>query len=225
MSFAEFLVSTVAPHTCVGCGREGRLLCADCAGDLRPAVGRCYRCHRVADSGKTCAGCSAQTGLARVRPLVLYERNAKDLVWRLKFERARAGAAEIGRLLAPLLVDEYGQSSAAILAHVPTATSRVRRRGYDQAALIVKTLARESGLPYASLLLRAGQQRQVGGSREKRRAQIKDAFRVRNPQKIQGAHIILVDDVITTGATLEAATATLKAAGAKKVEAIVFAQA
>ncbi|HEY1835818.1 MAG TPA: phosphoribosyltransferase family protein [Candidatus Saccharimonadales bacterium] len=224
MSILEYFVSILAPHTCMGCGNEGALLCANCGGGLRRAVARRYRCHKVTTLSQTCKSCRRQTKLTRVRALTTYEQSAKDLVWRLKFGRAKVGAAEIGRLLASLL-SETAQSENLILVHVPTATSRVRRRGYDQAALITKALAREAGLPRASLLLRAGQQRQVGGSRAKRREQIKDAFRARKPRAIQNAYIVLIDDVVTTGATLEAAAATLKAAGAKKVEAVVFAQA
>lgn len=224
MFTSEFFVNILAPHTCVGCGDEGSLLCASCSGGLRRAVARCYRCHKVTEASKTCQNCGRQTKLARVRALTAYEQSAKDLVWRVKFGRAKAGAAEIGRLLAPLL-NESGRAENIILVHVPTATNRVRRRGYDQATLIVRTLARATGLPHATLLTRVGQQRQVGGSREKRREQIKNAFRARNSRIIQDAHVILVDDVVTTGATLEAAAATLKSAGARKVEAIVFAQA
>ena len=147
--------SILAPHTCVSCGYEGCLLCSNCSGGLRRAIARCYRCHKVSEASKTCQNCRRQTKLTRVRAFTTYEQSAKYLAWRLKFERAKAGTAEIGRLLAPLL-GEHDHSENLILVHVPTATSRVRRR-YDQAALIVRTLACEIGLLRAFLLARVGQ--------------------------------------------------------------------
>lgn len=98
-------------------------------------------------------------------------------------------------------------------------------RGYDQARLIARACARQADLPHASLLLRLGQQRQVGLKRQQRLSQLEQAFEIRNTERVRGAHIMLVDDVVTTGATLEAATKVLKAAGANRVEAIAFAQA
>lgn len=220
MPVIEQIISVFAPHSCVDCGAEGQLLCVSCAKRLQPAVARCYRCHKVSATGATCKSCRSQTKLARVQVLTAYEGVARRLVWQLKFGRARAGAVEIGRLLAPFV-----DGDDIVLVPVPTATSRVRQRGYDQAVLIARALSRAADSPFASLLIRRGQHRQVGMSRARRQQQLKNVLYVRRPERVRGAHIILVDDVITTGATLEAATAALKAAGAKRVEAIVFAQA
>jgi ComF family protein len=163
--------------------------------------------------------------------LAVYDGIAKTLIWKLKFERARSAGVEIGMMLAPL-AKELANAEAAkkhpantIVVHVPTATVRVRLRGYDQAAIIAREVAHSAGLRYSPLLARAGRQMQRGASRAQRKEQLQLAFRVRRPHLVKNAHIILVDDVITTGATLEAAAATLKAAGAKKVEAVTFAQA
>lgn len=191
---------------------------------LEPDVPQCYRCRAVNLDGRTCRSCRSQAKVFRVRAFTSYKVLAKRLVWRLKFQRAGAAGAEIGRMLAPLLSEDFLPEDMVIV-HIPTATSRVRRRGYDQAALIARELARCSGAPYRPLLSRSGQHKQVGASREKRKSQLEQAFQVRRPRHAQGKHIVLVDDVVTTGATLEAAANVLKQAGAKRVEAIVFARA
>jgi ComF family protein len=113
----------------------------------------------------------------------------------------------------------------AVLVPVPTATSRVRQRGYDQAELLCRELASLTRLPYRTALARHGQSRQVGTNRTERRAHLEGALRVRHPETIQGKHVVLVDDVLTTGATIEAAAKVIRRAGAKRVDAIVFAQA
>jgi ComF family protein len=112
-----------------------------------------------------------------------------------------------------------------MLVHVPTAAVRVRQRGYDQAELLTRELSRLTGLPQRYLLARSGSSRQVGASRAERVLHLSDAFRVRRPELVAGKRILLVDDVLTTGATIEAAARTLKKAGAARVDAIVFAQA
>jgi predicted amidophosphoribosyltransferase len=73
-------------------------------------------------------------------------------------------------------------------------------------------------------LARQGQAHQVGASREQRKQQLATAFRVTKPQHVAGARLLLIDDVVTTGATLEAAAAALRAVGARHIEALVFAQ-
>jgi predicted amidophosphoribosyltransferase len=75
-----------------------------------------------------------------------------------------------------------------------------------------------------TLLARRGQSRQVGARRMQRTTQLVDAFHPIRPSLIQGAHILLVDDIVTTGASLEAAARVLKQAGAKRIDAVVFAQ-
>lgn len=152
-----------------------------------------------------------------------YDGVAKELVARLKFERTQAAAKDIARAMAARLA--FVDVEQLIVTYVPTANACVRMRGYDQAQLIARELARELGVPYAALLARVGSARQLGASRELRHAQLGNAFRPLKPYATRKASVLLVDDVITTGSTLEAAAATLKTAGAKIVHAAVFARA
>ncbi|MBI1857058.1 ComF family protein [Candidatus Saccharibacteria bacterium] len=137
-----------------------------------------------------------------------------------KFERTQA--------VAPILAALTGESlpylpENTLITHIPAATSRVRDRGYDQAKLLARYLAGSQGLPYVTVLARSGQARQVGSSRSVRLRQIEGVFRPVRGYLIKGAEVLLVDDVMTTGATLEEAARTLKKAGAKRVNAVVFA--
>jgi ComF family protein len=117
-------------------------------------------------------------------------------------------------------------ADSAVLVPVPTAAARARRRGYDQARLLARELSRRTGLPYLDCLARHGNAHQVGASGGTRRSQLQGVFRVTVPgARLRGARLVLIDDVMTTGATLEAAAAALTRAGAAHMEGLVFARA
>lgn len=217
----DLLLSLVAPHLCLGCGTEGELWCDVCKTSAPPAAERCYRCHALSPGGRTCMTCRRASPLYAVLSATRYEGVPKQLIWKLKFERTMAGA----RPIADLIATRFEFISDVVMVPVPTSTNRVRQRGYDQTVLITKALARHAPLPFTSALIRLGQQQQHTASRQQRLTQLANAFRVVKPEAIQGKRVMLIDDVITTGATLEAAARALKQAGAKRVSALVFAQA
>lgn len=223
MSLLEQLIGTFAPHICVGCGSEdNKLLCKNCTLALPHTPSRCYRCRATTRDFATCQSCRTRTPLAAVYTCTPYTGHAKELLSRAKYERARAGLREI----AQIIIDGNPNSVATdnIIIPVPTATSRARQRGYDQSTIIAKQLARAYRAPYAEALVRRNQAHQVGANRTARQAHMIDAFRIASAHKIHGRQVVLVDDVLTTGATLEAAARILKKAGATRVDAIVFAQ-
>jgi ComF family protein len=215
------LLSHIAPHDCINCSAEGALLCADCIQLLMPVPAACYRCRRISDTAKTCQTCRTHSDLYAVKVATRYEGLAKELVWHLKFQGAQAAAREIAEQLECFVPQLQG----FVIVPVATATSRIRQRGYDQATLIARELAARTGLPYAAVLRRSGQHHQLGSGRKQRLSQLQDAYRVVQPSAIKDQHVILIDDVLTTGATLEAAAKVIKAAGAKRVSGLVFARA
>ena len=211
----------LAPHICLGCGVEGAVLCRGCMySELVPLPSRCYRCHKATKQFAVCVSCRSSVKLRRVWLCAEYDDLAKNVVKSLKFERVRGAHLPIAEWLdaqLPLLDPE------TVIMHVPTANARVRRRGYDQAQLIARVLARRRGLACQQGLLRTGATRQVGANRRERHEQLSSAFQSVNIPKFKGKHILLVDDVLTTGATIEAAARVLHKAGAKSIEAVIFA--
>jgi ComF family protein len=220
MSLFDALTSKIAPYDCLACGAEGQLLCAACVAKLTPVPERCYRCRAPSPDWLTCLACRPASRLRSVRIGTDYTGSAKNLIWKLKLSGARAAA----RIMARHLVSLTKNGDVIIIIPVPTATSRARRRGYDQAKLLARELARQTRLPYRDYLARQGQTHQHGLTRRERLTQLSSAFRITNPRAIRGANIMLVDDVVTTGATLEAAAAALQTAGAARIDAVVFAQ-
>jgi len=218
MSIIDRILTVLTPYDCLGCGCEGSLLCIACIQELTMVPERCYRCLAPSPGSLTCTGCLTASHLYRVRAGASYSGVAKELVGQLKFAGAQAAAERMAlRLRSSLDLDR-----TVLIVPVPTATSRVRGRGYDQAKLLARELSRQTRLPYLNGLVRSGHTHQVGASRERRQRQLQDAFRVRDPSKMRDRNILLIDDVVTTGATLEVAARVLQAAGAARIEAVVF---
>jgi len=224
MNKLERFVAVIAPHHCLLCNAEGDVICAACRQEIVPTPERCYKCRKATQNSLTCPICRKTSMLRHVWAVTDYDGIAKDVIKLLKFDGVRAAAEDLAAMMARLPI-EPNDVLAMYVVHIPTATSRKRQRGYDQAELLAKALAKRLGLPHRPMLARVGHSRQVGAKRADRLTQLQDAFRARYGALPQNAHIILVDDVITTGATLEAAARVLKAAGARQVDAVVFAEA
>ena len=222
MPLLDSLISVIAPHTCLICGREGRLVCNWCMPDAFIALpSRCYRCKRITTNFAVCDRCKKQTRLRHVWIRTDYDGNAKELLHVYKFERAQAAVRTIAEAMDELLPF---LSAETLVIPVPTATSRVRTRGYDHAALLAREIARKRGLVWLRAVTHLSQSRQVGAGRQKRLVQLDNDLLVTKPVLVKGRDILIVDDVVTTGATIETMAQVLKKAGAKSVNALAFAQ-
>lgn len=217
----EHIISIFAPHHCLGCGiDDNRLICSKCQSSIKSYNPICYRCDRAAEKG-LCGTCRKISPLTRVQIRARYQGLAKAILWKLKFDRAKSAAREIAQLLPTPIV---ALPENVLIVPLPTATSRIRHRGYDQAVLIAQAFAKRYQLSYADLLIRTGQSRQVGATRTQRQQYAARLYRLKEAD-VQHMHIILIDDVITTGSSFEAAARLLLAAGASSVQALAFAHA
>ena len=142
-----------------------------------------------------------------------------ELVAAMKFDADRQGADDIGRILAR----NYSGPAFDVATYVPTDPKSVRHRSYDHAQRIVESFAAEYGCERTRLLSRKPGVRQKGSSRVRRQKQMEGVFRPVNIHLSSGATVLVIDDVLSTGATLESAAKTLKQAGAKQVLAMVAA--
>ncbi len=217
------LLDLLYPRECAACrgpaGGAGRLaVCAACDGTLEwispPACARCG----AADRGKGCAECRGKELLfAGATALGRYEGRMRDLVLGFKFRGARHLAEEFGRRLAARIERRFD-----LVVPVPMSRWKVLFRGYNAAELVAERLARHARTPFAARRLRKLR-------RTKPQAELALEERLTNPRGAYRAKavkgvVLLVDDVLTTGATANACTEALRAAGAAEVHLAVIAR-
>jgi ComF family protein len=221
MALLDSVISLVTPCQCLVCGVEGALLCTACAHNHCPFLSaRCFKCQTPSKGFAVCVVCRQECQLQYVWSRTSYKGTPKQLLHDYKFARAQFAAPSIAKLMAEVLPP---LSQNTLLVPIPTATGRYRQRGYDHAHLLAKALGRELSLPTAKLLTRIGQTRQVGASKALRHTQLQNAFRTTG-RLPPGQPVLLVDDVTTTGASLESAAQVLCQSGAKDINAVTFAQ-
>jgi competence protein ComFC len=148
-----------------------------------------------------------------------YEGAVKELVLQLKFHRLKA-ATEAAAGLVLRCADEWPDVN--LVTSVPVAAGRYRERGYNQSELLAREVARRLGLPYSTMLGRLTTAHQMGQDRRTRLEQVAGAFY--GVRRLEGQRVLIVDDVVTTGATLSECAATLRAAGAGPVWAAAVAR-
>lgn len=231
------LVDFLLPSACIACGSRiagGGLVCAPCRGRLRPPPApRCERCDYPAGTGhrpgRPCLEClDWPEALRLARSAVALRPPADVLVHGLKYEGWRELAPLMAELMERRLPTALDDLDEHVITCVPTSAAHRRRRGYDQAELLARALAARTGLPFAHLLARRRQKRtQVSLHPQQRMANVRDAFSLRSGagQPAGGRDVLLVDDVLTTGATARAAAETLARAGVGRVALVTFARA
>jgi ComF family protein len=218
------LLHLLFPAPCLGCdvalGRRGGalLLCHRCEARLAPAEGGCRTCARplaVARPAALCGRCRADPPpWDALFAAYLYRPPLVQVVRALKYGGGEFLAGGLARHLALRCTELRGHLD--LVTAVPLPWTRLLARGYDQAATLGRALARELEAPYAPLLRRRPGRRQVRLDRRARQRNLRAAFVARRVPPA-GATVLLVDDVMTTGATLRAAARVLSAAAPVRV--------
>ncbi len=214
------LLQFIAPDNCIGCGEEGSLLCEWCRLNLETVPSRCFYCQKITSDFRICPKCKGKNRAKNLYVALEYKDEAKDLVTKLKFGSKRQASRPIAKIMSDQL-PYFGEDT--IVVSLPTAPQRVRQRGFDHTRKIAKELAKQKGLRYINVLKKTDNKRQVGSSKKQRLEQSKNSYRVTSAQHIKGKKVVLIDDVITTGASVNYAAEALGIAGAKQVVAATFA--
>lgn len=198
----------VLPARCIGCGKSRTYLCDSCIDSMDVPHPRTIAADAYAFDGVTSA--------------VVYDGVARDAVHQLKFRNVRAIAAYMA---VPMARGISASLELDAVVPVPLHRSRLRERGYNQAALLGRIIAEQIDVPFESTWLTRTHQsgRQVEAKDvAARQANVRSAFL--SSTAVAGLRVALVDDVMTTGATLDAAATALKVAGALEIHCYTFAR-
>lgn len=214
----SMLARLIAPPLCVGCKREGIELCRDCVRKIEPQLPRCTYCKKHNEK-LVCRGCIFKSGVDEIIVVGLYNGILRATTGGIKFNHQKYLVKPAAKVLAERIC--LGDRSLDAIIPVPSSPTRIRQRGFDHTKELAKELSKITGINVKQALYRRKNQRQVGQNREIRLSQAKNQYD--SIGKVDG-NILLVDDVITTGATIAASATLLKKSGAKKVFVAALAQ-
>ena len=237
-TFLGSLLNIIFPKTCLVCHRPlkdsniSNFLCLDCWRSIKKnAPPLCTICGRqirgVQVYKSVCPACQRQQfSFDRAFSPCVYEGVARELIHKFKYQNRDY----LSQILSKIIIDFIRQYRITLIFFdlvmpIPLHKTRLKEREFNQAELLAHQIAREFSLPVsASNLWRKKYRKpQVELKEEKRRENIKGCFGLRNPAEVKGKNIILVDDVLTTGATCSEAASVLKAAGALSVWVLTLA--
>ena len=226
----DTFLNAVLPVSCGLCDADTHShlpLCQPCLDEL-PVYQRCCLCCALptATNG-ICGTCQRQPpAYDRIEALFLYQEPLNLLVQQFKFNRK----LEYSRLFAQLMSEKISSTHRTgtapdLIIPVPLHRSRLRQRGYNQSWEIARQVSRLTGISssHGTCIRIIKTPLQTALKASERRKNLRQAFRVRMP--LQGLHVCIIDDVMTTGSTLEAIASALKKAGAKTVSGMVVARA
>lgn len=221
----QFLDLLFPPH-CVGCHQVGAWLCADCLAQVpRVEPPFCARCGDVVVADGLCARCrTAPLRIECIRSVVYSEGTLREAIHWLKYRGRTALAGPLGGLMVTYWMQH--PMPADVVVPVPLHTARLRERGYNQAALLAHEMARRVGLVVDEQALVRWRitAPQVKLDARRRKENVCDAFRC-SGDALTGKQVLLIDDVCTTGSTLEACAVALYEGGARGVQALTLAHA
>jgi len=226
------LLDLFFPKFCVGCKKEGNWLCENCKEDMIAVISQvCPECGRLSLKGKYCKKCQKGKYLKGIIAALYYKEGpTKEIIHNIKYNSVIELAPVLGISMAEVLKNNLVKKDA-LITFAPLHSKRLAQRGFNQAELLAKIIAKESKLKLINLLKkRKNTKQQVELKGNSRRKNLAGVFNFSGGPataglaNIKGKTIIIIDDVTTTGATLNECAKVLKEAGAKEVWGLVAAR-
>jgi len=227
----NFFLELLFPRFCLGCQKEGTYLCQDCLSLIEISQHQyclCQMAQRIWQGGK-CKKCASR----KLNGLYFAVPYQNSLVQKLiRLFKYNPFVKELSGTLASLIINHFQlldnppDFSEFLLVFIPLEKRKLKQRGFNQAEEIAKELSKSLEIPLVSdcLIKIKANFPQVKLSGKEREENIKGVFLCKNPEKIKGRKILLLDDVYTTGSTMEEAARVLKTAGAKEVWGVAVAR-
>jgi len=213
------------PRWCVGCGKEGDFICSACRLSLpRITPPLCPHCGKPQPSGILCPSCvSRQAKIDGIRSPFQFDGVIRQAIHQLKYQNLRALAQPLAKFMQEYLA--ANPIPAELLVPVPLHWRRLRERGHNQSSLLARELSKLINRPLVADCLvrkRPTPPQARTATVDERRRNVADAFTCRS-HSLQDKKVLLIDDVATSGATLDACASALKTAGVSSVWGLVLA--
>ncbi len=235
----KLLTDLLFPRFCVGCGQEdppaGGWLCSQCAGDIVSVVSQvCPECGKLSENGQYHLKCSKGKALKGIIAASYFEEGpVREMIHNLKYNGVTELVKPLGEMMAKVLRDEICEmrdktlisQNSFLLTFTPLHWRRKAQRGYNQSELLAREIGKNLNIDVMALLIKKkSTKRQVELQGSARRENLKDVFVAREGLDIAKKKIIIVDDVYTTGSTLNECARVLKKEGVKEVWGLVIAR-
>lgn len=250
MSFVvckNFILDLLFPRFCVGCKKEGEFICCQCFKKIGASANNlCPLCQgrpterKRTKLGLLCRECKLNSSFQRILSVGSYNDPVlRELIHAFKYNSVKEISIPLGILIKRLIkiktknIFSRLNKDKTIIVSIPLHPRRLRERGFNQSEILAEKLSEHTGFPVAKNIIIRGRaslpQADIKDKNkevqiQKRKQNIKNAFKVVEPEAIEGKNVILVDDVATTCATLEECALALKQKGAKKIWGFVVAK-
>lgn len=217
------------PSFCVNCGATDKMylpyICINCHGGIKFNNSLvCYRCGKLSKNGQFCGLCRGHSELKGVLYATRYKEPISELVHYFKYNKMISIGQYLGDIMSKQL-SAFAVSKDVILSAVPLNIWKKWQRGFNQSEYLAKIVSKKRHIVYIDCLKRVkATKSQMKLKRSERQENIVGAFKVKDSSKIFNKIVILIDDVCTTGATINECARVLKEAGAKEVWGLVLAK-
>jgi len=224
----DFVLDLIFPQFCLLCGQEmGAWLCPGCLGKILPIQTQvCPACGRISQKGRFCRPCRIPALSGMVVAGYYEEGPMKEIIHNFKYNSLIKLGELLGEMMARSWRENFPMDKDFLITAVPLHFLRQAKRGYNQSEVLAENIASRLNLEKNFKILRKFRSTapQVKTSGKERLKNIKSSFKINQKINICGRRLILVDDVATTGATLQECARLLKKAGAKEVWGLVIAR-